>query len=224
MDYDLQGAKGPLEAAKFEQLKVLLSYTSPDVVALHTVLQEAGKNAGAPLAQTALAMNMYYAYQPLDDRLGSALLSRYPIQQAACIFDEKSQATMGMSLQLLVEGRNYTVLVVRPPTAAVARVTAATVQAQLKALGGSDYVVLASFSPALGGQAVSGGLDEGGVGPIGVAPEPGHLPLHTAAGASRLHSAFPQAAGRIRERRGGALAPGDGSVSEHLPIEVTLRR
>ncbi len=208
MDYDLQGARGPLEVAQFAQLKNLLLYSTADVMALHTVLQEAGRSADTVLAQAALAMNMYYAYQPLDDRLGSALLSRYPIQQASCVFDEKTKATMGMTVQLLVENRPYTILVVRPPTAAVARVAPETVQAQLKALGGSDYIVLASFGPGPGARARDLRLDKGrSLGPARVAEKLGHLPHRPPEGAAGFHPPFPQIATGVCEWRSAARRP-----------------
>ena len=150
INYDLQGRKGPLPVAQYEQLQSLIMYLNPDVIAVHNVLAEAGGDATKPLAKTAQALEMYYAYQPLDDKLGSALLARYPLRNATCLFDQKTQASLGMQLAMQVGPRSYNLLIVRPPTVTVSRSATTGVLQQTKALVGSDFMVLASFSPGDG--------------------------------------------------------------------------
>jgi len=227
LNYDLQGAKGPLPVAQFGQLKALLMYLTPDVVALHSVLKDAGGTAGSVLAQAALAMDMYYAYQPMDDRVGSAVLSRYPIRGATALFDDKTETTLGVQLTVQAEAASYHLFVVRPPTAAVSRTTTAAVLQQTKALAGTSYLVCASFGPAGGAkQALAEWTRAGMYDPLGKLRRPGPETYPYARPKDRLDLVLlgPKLRGSLRRsevmQKNARLA----GLSEHLPVVVTLRR
>ena len=154
INFDLQGPKGPLSADQYSEIKALVTYLQPDILALHNVQRSAGDAAGKPLAQIAASLTMYYAFQPLTDTLGSALLTKYPITKATYLA-EQSGAAMGMQVTVGVEGQSYLVLVVRPPNPAISREATQAVASAITAEPTGRQLVLASFSP---GTAIGGAL------------------------------------------------------------------
>ena len=224
INFDLQGQKGPLPVEQYQQLEALIVYLEPDVLALHNVQKPAADAASKELPRLVLAMGMYVAYQPLTDALGSALLSRYPLSEAKALADP-SGAALGMQVTVQARGRNYTVLVVRPPNPEISKAAAEVVSAAVKANPSGQYVALVSFSP---GTSVGGALsawgrvglyDLGGWGARGAtATYPSEGPK------TRLDFLLLSAGLRegakyrvIRDRR-------FINLSWHLPVEVTLTR
>jgi len=154
LNYDLQGPKGPLPVEQYSEIKALVMYLDPDVLALHNVQRSAGDATGKPLAQIATSLNLYYAFQPLTDTLGSAVLTKYPITKATYLA-EQSGAAMGMQVTVGVGGQSYLVLVVRPPNPAISREATQVVASAIAAAPAGRQLVLASFSP---GTAIGGAL------------------------------------------------------------------
>jgi len=154
VNYDLQGPKGPLSADQYSEIKALVTYLEPDILALHNVQRSAGDAAGKPLAKIAASLDMYYAFQPLTDTLGSALLTKHPISKATYLA-EQSGAAMGMQVTVGAGGQSYLLLVVRPPNPAISREATQVVASAITAAPAERQLVLASFSP---GAAIGGAL------------------------------------------------------------------
>ncbi len=225
LNYDLQGRKGPLPVTQYEQLRALLLYLNPDIIAVHTVLKDAGVDRDKPLARAALALEMYYAYQPLTDMVGSALISRYPIREATCLYDQKTLATSGMQVSVQVGPRTYNVFVVRPPTGTVGRAATASLLPQTKALAGADYLVLASFSPKAGAkQMIAAWTKTGMFDPLaGAGPKALTFPYTKSA----ERADFVLLSAKLRTDYVGSEVVRNArlaGLSEHLPVLVTLRK
>jgi endonuclease/exonuclease/phosphatase family metal-dependent hydrolase len=155
VNFDLQGRKGPLPVEEYNQLRALLVYLEPDVLALHNVQRPAADGVKKQLPKLALSTDRYYAFQPLTDTLGSALLSKYPISKATYLADA-SGAALGMQVTMKAKGQSFVVLVVRPPNTEIGRAAAEMVTTAVREDPSAQYVVLASFSPGTGvGSALS---------------------------------------------------------------------
>ena len=221
--FDLQGRKGPLPVAQYRELQTLLTSLNADVLVFQTVLRSEGGQAGTQLAVMANSLQMYYAFQPLTDTLGSALFSRYDIQGEACVADDSGGA-MGMSMTLQGGGHSYSLMVVRPPTPAVGRAAAKTVAAVVKKQPALPYLVLASFSPGGGAGAVQSWLKAGLVDP-GARLKRAALTFPGAKPAQRLDYVLVG-----KQLRGDVLSlrvlsePSFQALSEHRPVELVLRR
>jgi len=155
INLDLQGRKGPLPVSEYQEIKALIVYLEPDILVLHNVLRSAGESAGKPLPKLTSSLELYYAFQPLTDTVGSALITRHPISQATYLADS-SGAAVGMQMTVRpTKGEGYSVLVVRPPNPATSKVATEVVVSALKQDPGAQYLLLASFSPKT---SVSGAL------------------------------------------------------------------
>lgn len=222
VNFDLQGGKGPLPEDAYHHLQALLVYLEPDVLALHNVLQSAADGVKKQLPKLALSAGRYYAFQPLTDTLGSALLSKYPIGKATYLADP-SGAALGMQVTVKVKGQSFVVLVARPPSAAVGKSAAEVVTMAVKADPSAQYLVLASFSP---GAAVGSTLNAWGkaglsdpgarLGRTAVATYPCEKPKERLD--VILLSKSLQSGAKYRVIRDRRLE----KLSWHLPVEVTL--
>jgi hypothetical protein len=221
--FDLQGRKGPLPVAQYRELQALLTSLNADILVFQTVLRSEGGQAGTQLAVMANSLQMYYAFQPLTDTLGSALFTRYDIQGEACVADDSGGA-MGMSMTLQGGGHSYSLMVVRPPTPAVGRAAAKTVAAAVKKQPALPYLVLASFSPGGGAGAVQSWLKAGLADP-GARLKRAAFTFPGAKPAQRLDYALVG-----KPLRGDVLSirvlgePSFQALSEHRPVELVLRR
>jgi endonuclease/exonuclease/phosphatase family metal-dependent hydrolase len=225
VNLDLQGKKPQLSPQGLEQLRAMLLYVQPDVVALHSVqtsMTQGGESAS--LVRIASALGMYYVFQPTTDAVGSALLSRYRIQPNATSLNAPAGAAVGLQATLDTPGAPTVVRVVRPPSAAVDKGAIAAVIDDLKAAPAARSILLASFNPGSGAGAaraawVKAGLVDPAAGrrvatatfPAAKPAQRADLILVSAALKSQVVSYQVLRPRRVEE------------VSDHLPVAVTLR-
>jgi len=222
INLDLQGRKGPLPANEYQEIKAVIVYLEPDILVLHNVLRSAGESAGKPLPKLTSSLEMYYAFQPLTDTVGSALITRHPISQATYLADA-SGAAVGMQMTVRPsKGESYSVLVVRPPNLATSKAATGVVVSALKQDPGAQYLLLASFSPetsvtgAVKAWSKAGLFDPGArLGKMS-ATYPGEKPKE------RLDVIMLSAGLREGAKCRVVRDPRYGKLSAHLPVEVTL--
>lgn len=151
LNYDLQGADGPLAAHRYHLLAALVMYLQPDLVALHHCrgtgpVEE--ENATAALARS---LGMYHAFQPYERGgvVGSAILSRFPLNASGpASVSTRSPAVPGIRAQLWVRGKLLRVLALRPASARQSQDAARLVAAAMKGRDNPSWLLMASFSPS----------------------------------------------------------------------------
>jgi len=141
----------PEDAIASQELRALLLYLQPNILALHDVPAAAAAGSQSQLAALAGSLGMYYAYQPASSRRdpGCALLSRYPVQKVSPLPRSGSQSVTGMSVQVRVGMASLQVAVVRPNSDSARKAAVDIVSRLVKQEPKQHLLLMASFDPGM---------------------------------------------------------------------------
>jgi endonuclease/exonuclease/phosphatase family metal-dependent hydrolase len=214
------------KAFNAQQMRAVLFYLRPDVLAIHNVRPPADAQGGnGSIASIAGSLNMYSAYEPAypGADFGSALLSRYRIKKPTPISTSPTKHLQGMKADIVMRtGGTLTVVLVRPTSAQEAK-DAVDVVSQLVRGGKKQHLILmASFDTGAAMDTIKAwgraGLQDAAVALRTVQPTfPADKP------AERLDYFLVSPSMRphlraIKRIRSAVLRSG----SEHVPIELTF--
>jgi endonuclease/exonuclease/phosphatase family metal-dependent hydrolase len=230
LDWDLKGKQGAAPATSYRQVKALLMYAQPDVVALQNARGEAkaGGKDNSPLATLARSLGMYYAFAPATPgrEIGCGLLSRYPIRSSSPLAAAGEASLAGLQAQIEYMRHLTSVILVRPEDAQSSNAAVAAVAALVAADRQGSYLVLGSWDAAADADAAVQAWTTAGLAEAG------------AALGKRTPATYPQA--KPTERLDRVLVSQDlrpslrtveavhhptvRAVSDRLPLQVTLAR
>jgi endonuclease/exonuclease/phosphatase family metal-dependent hydrolase len=231
LEWDLKGKAGVAAATSYQQVRSLLMYAEPDVVALHNARGEAkgASKEGSPLAALAQSLGMYYAFAPEAPGadVGGGLLSRYPIRSSKPLTAEAPKGSLaGMQAEIEYMRRITNVILVRPENEDGSKAATAAVAKLVSADQQGAYVILGSWDSAADAEAAVKEWQKAGLVEAGAElnkKTPATYPQ--AKPTERLEYVLVSQNLR-RSVRGVELVrhPAVKAISDRLPLEVTLAR
>jgi endonuclease/exonuclease/phosphatase family metal-dependent hydrolase len=213
------------KAINTQQMRSVLLYMQPDIVALHGLPQPAEARGGnASVASLAQSMRMYYAYVPAYSGadFGSALLSRYPIRKPAAISDSPTGRLQGLKAEVRIDKKMLDVVMLRPSSAAEGTYAVTAVSQLLKGAKKRYFLVMASFDSGMALDTVKG-LGRAGLQDAAVALRSIQPTYPAASPKERLDFFLVSPTMRphlksVKRIKSGLLRGG----SDHLPVELAF--
>lgn len=233
VNLDLTGAQGPLNPARYAQLRSLLLYMDADILVLHAATGATGGRAGH-VQQLARSLGMYCAYLPAaqEAQTGTAVMSRHRFEESTTV--SLGQAPGGLvtagGIDVRVGARPLTLLVMNAAAtgesgAAVEAVAGAVerIAELLEARPDGHFVALASLGSEALAQTALEGLTQAGLADALSASGRQAFTFPAIQPDQRLDFILASANLERAATRSRVLTPqGMARLSQHHPVELTL--
>jgi endonuclease/exonuclease/phosphatase family metal-dependent hydrolase len=149
MTYNIQQANDAFGEKSYERQLALIRQVSPDIVALQesdSTRISLNNNDYVRYFASKLGYYSYYGPTTVSGTYGTAILSKFPLQNTRTVFSYSDQDEIGTTeAEILVNGRRFTIYNVHPDGSEPAMLTfAQTVLARTK--GKDNVIVLGDFN------------------------------------------------------------------------------